>query len=180
MCDTTAKSPNAALRPMRPNVPDVGPRSASRSQVERSIMCPTAARGCGAEPRIQSSVHHVQANLPAAKTTTPPMRNRKIKTAKFACFLNSLTPSLIRVVRRKKIERTKRKSGIAAAMKAMILKIIVQCQCRVNPRRYSITSSAWAEMPDGTSRPSVLAVLRLITDSNFVDCITGRHHRAAR
>jgi hypothetical protein len=26
----------------------------------------------------------------------------------------------------------------------------------------------------GTSRPSVLAVLRLITSSNLVDCITGR------
>jgi hypothetical protein len=48
-----------------------------------------------------------------------------------ACFLNSLRPSLIRVVRRKNIERTKRKIGIAAAMKAMILKIIVHSQCRV-------------------------------------------------
>jgi hypothetical protein len=33
---------------------------------------------------------------------------------------------LIRVVRRKKTERTKRKIGIAAATKAIILKIIVQ------------------------------------------------------
>jgi hypothetical protein len=38
---------------------------------------------------------------------------------------------LLRVVRRKNIERTKRKIGIAAASKAMILKIIVDCQCRV-------------------------------------------------
>jgi hypothetical protein len=75
-------------------------------------------------PRIHSNVHHVQANLPAANTTTHPMRNRKIENAKSACFLNSLRPSLIRVVRRKKIERTKRKSGIAAARKAMILKVI--------------------------------------------------------
>ena len=35
------------------------------------------------------------------------------------------------VVRLKNIERTKRKIGIAAARKAMILKIIVHCQCRV-------------------------------------------------
>jgi hypothetical protein len=34
---------------------------------------------------------------------------------------------LIRVVRRKKSERTKRKIGIAAATKAMILKIIFHC-----------------------------------------------------
>ncbi len=59
------------------------------------------------------------------------MRNRNIETAKLACFLNSLRPSLIRLVRRKNIERMKRKIGIAAARKAMILKIIVHCQCRV-------------------------------------------------
>src|SRR5215472_15965569 len=58
------------------------------------------------------------------------MRNRNIETAKLACFLNSLRPSFIRVVRRKNIERTKRKIGIAAASKAMILKIIVHSQCR--------------------------------------------------
>jgi len=50
---------------------------------------------------------------------------QKIETAKLACFLNFLRPSLIRVVRRKNIERAKRKIGIVAAMKAMILKIIV-------------------------------------------------------
>jgi len=53
------------------------------------------------------------------------MRNRKIETARSLFFLNSLNPSLSRVDRRKKIERTKRKIGIAAATKAMILKIIV-------------------------------------------------------
>src|SRR6516162_532874 len=76
-------------------------------------------------PLVQSDNHHVQANLPAAKTTTHTIRNRNIETAKLACFLNSLRPSLIRVVRRKKIERMKRKIGIAAARKAMILKIIL-------------------------------------------------------
>jgi hypothetical protein len=85
----------------------------------------------GRRARVQNDDHHVQANLPAAKTTTHTMRNRNIETAKLACFLNSLRPSLIRVVRRENIERTKRKIGIAAAMKAMILKIIVYSQCRV-------------------------------------------------
>ena len=79
----------------------------------------------GRRARVQSDDHYVQANLPAAKTTIHTMRNRNIETAKLACFLNSLRPSLIRVVRRKNIERTKRKIGIAAARKAMILKIIV-------------------------------------------------------
>jgi hypothetical protein len=45
--------------------------------------------------------------------------------------LNSLRPSFIRVVRWKNTERTKRKIGIAAAIKAMILKIIVYCQYHV-------------------------------------------------
>src|SRR4026207_166978 len=41
-------------------------------------------------------------------------------------------------------------------------------------RTHSITSSAMAESPGGISRPSALAALRLITNSNLVDCSTGR------
>ena len=74
--------------------------------------------------RVQSDDHQVQANLAAANATTHAIRNRNIETAKLACFLNSLRPSLMRVVRREKIERTKRKIGIAAATNAMILKNI--------------------------------------------------------
>src|SRR5207245_6629273 len=84
----------------------------------------------GRRARVQSDDHYVQANLPAAKTTIHTMRNRNIETAKLACFLNSLRPSLIRVVRRKNIERTKRKIGITAAKKAMILKIILSVLLR--------------------------------------------------
>ena len=39
---------------------------------------------------------------------------------------------------------------------------------------HSITSSARASSVGGTSRPSALAVLRLITSSNLVGCMTGR------
>jgi len=39
---------------------------------------------------------------------------------------------------------------------------------------HSITSSARASTVGGTSRPSALAVLRLMTSSNFVGCTTGR------
>src|SRR5262249_39258484 len=39
---------------------------------------------------------------------------------------------------------------------------------------HSITSSARASSVGGTSRPSALAVLRLITSSNLVGCCTGR------
>jgi len=39
---------------------------------------------------------------------------------------------------------------------------------------HSITSSARASSAGGTSRPSALAVLRLMTSSNLVGCITGR------
>jgi hypothetical protein len=43
-----------------------------------------------------------------------------------------------------------------------------------HPIDYSITSSAVICMICGTVRFSALAVLRLITNSNLVDCITGR------
>ena len=39
---------------------------------------------------------------------------------------------------------------------------------------HSITSSARASSVGGISRPNALAVLRLITSSNFVGCITGK------
>ena len=39
---------------------------------------------------------------------------------------------------------------------------------------HSITSSARASNFGGTSRPSALAVLRLMTNSNLVGCCTGR------
>jgi hypothetical protein len=41
-------------------------------------------------------------------------------------------------------------------------------------RLYSITSSARASSVGGTSRPSALAVCRLMMNSNFVDCSTGK------
>ena len=91
--------------------------------------------------RVQSDDHHVQANLPAAKTTTHTMRNKNIETAKLACFLNSLRPSLIRVVRAKKIERTNRKIGIAAARKAMILRIILSTCFAALAARFTIANS---------------------------------------
>jgi hypothetical protein len=39
---------------------------------------------------------------------------------------------------------------------------------------HSITSSAVASSVGGTSRPSALAVLRWMTNSNLVGCTTGR------
>ncbi len=39
---------------------------------------------------------------------------------------------------------------------------------------YSITLSALASSVGGTSRPSALAVLRLIANSNLVGCCTGK------
>src|SRR5262245_50974744 len=42
------------------------------------------------------------------------------------------------------------------------------------PRAHSITSSARASSVGGTSRPSTLAVLRLMTSSNLVGFCTGR------
>ena len=75
--------------------------------------------------RCQSDVHHVQISLPAAKIMTHPTTPRKIQTAKSTCFLNSFSPALNRVGRRKKIDRTNKMIGIAAAKKAMIFKSMI-------------------------------------------------------
>jgi hypothetical protein len=50
------------------------------------------------------------------------------------------------------------------------------CQQRTHApqQNYSITSSARTSNEGGTVRPSALAVLRLITNSNLVGCSTGR------
>ena len=45
---------------------------------------------------------------------------------------------------------------------------------RSKQHRYSITSSTMERTPAGIVRPSAFAVVRLITNSNLVDCITGR------
>ena len=45
---------------------------------------------------------------------------------------------------------------------------------RASRPHHSMTSSARARIDGGTVRPSALAVLRLITSSNFVGCWTGR------
>src|SRR5438132_240898 len=48
------------------------------------------------------------------------------------------------------------------------------CEQSQQNNPYSITSSAMASSPGGKLRPKALAVLRLITNSNLVDCMTGR------
>jgi hypothetical protein len=51
-----------------------------------------------------------------------------------------------------------------------------KCQQETHPPQqdYSITSSARASSVAGISMPSIFAVLRLMTVSNFTDCTTGR------
>jgi len=44
----------------------------------------------------------------------------------------------------------------------------------LNLRAHSITLSARTKIASGTVRPRALAVLRLMTNSNFVGCSTGR------
>jgi hypothetical protein len=49
--------------------------------------------------------------------------------------------------------------------------------CAAPMATHSMTSSARASRVAGISRPSAFAVLRLITSSNLVACITGRSER---
>src|SRR5258708_36524273 len=82
-------------------------------------------------PLQAKSVWPFEANASCLFRGDRKIGHRNMETAKLACFLNSLRPSFTRVVRWKNTERTKRKIGIAAASKAMILNIIVRCRCRV-------------------------------------------------
>jgi len=50
----------------------------------------------------------------------------------------------------------------------------IPTKVRRNMATYSITSSARADSVTGKARASCFAVLRLITNSTFVDCSTGR------
>jgi hypothetical protein len=63
----------------------------------------------------------------------------------------------------------------------IILRRFVPKSCReqvqqhsVQKETYSITSSARASSVGGISRPNALAVWRLMTNANLVDCCTGR------
>src|SRR5215831_9618228 len=60
------------------------------------------------------------------------------------------------------------KSGHRSARRQCPLCAISGLPHRSKERPYSITASAMLSSPDETVRPSVLAVLRLITSSNFV------------
>ena len=57
---------------------------------------------------------------------------------------------------------------------AGLLRMSALCQKRTLARRHSITSSALASSVVGMSRPSAFAVLRLMTSSNLVGCMTGK------
>jgi hypothetical protein len=71
--------------------------------------------------------------------------------------------------------RSSSKSGAIADMPASTLGANRRPeQVQQTEQVYSITSSALASSAGGTSRPSVLAVLRLITSSYFVGACTGR------
>jgi hypothetical protein len=50
----------------------------------------------------------------------------------------------------------------------------MQQTCACGSVTHSITSSAMASRPGGKLSPNALAVLRLIANSNLVDCMTGK------
>jgi hypothetical protein len=60
------------------------------------------------------------------------------------------------------------------ATKSATRRLMHRSKRRAGCNVYSITSSASASSVGGISRPSILAVLRLIANSNLVDCMTGR------
>jgi hypothetical protein len=66
--------------------------------------------------------------------------------------------------------RSSPKSGDKADIAGLRIRAITGREQMQQSQCYSITSSARASSVGGTSRPSVFAVLRLITSSNLVGC----------
>jgi hypothetical protein len=60
------------------------------------------------------------------------------------------------------------------ATDARTLRLFSRVHMSRHPPSHSITTSARASRVGGTSRPRALAVCRLMTNSNLVDCKTGR------
>ena len=54
------------------------------------------------------------------------------------------------------------------------LGFVAMCQLRTSAALHSIISSAMLSSLSGTVRPSILAVEELMTNSNLLDCTTGR------
>src|SRR5262249_60948759 len=69
----------------------------------------------------QDVANQAQASLPSAKATVQPTRPRNTQIAKSISFLSSFSRALKRVGRRSRNDRRNRMTGVAAAIKAMIL-----------------------------------------------------------
>ncbi len=65
-------------------------------------------------------------------------------------------------------------TGRRARPTAVVRRNFVRCRTGHSSIAYSITSLASTNSRGGTVRPSVVAVLRLMTSSNLVGCCTGR------
>src|SRR5262245_32699398 len=131
--------------------------------------------GTGNGGRHSSTRHQkhtaMKESVPRHRVNIGPLSERPTSShralLRFAQVINPAAPALFyskvepwhRLLR----ARRKRPRGRAAE----------QCD-ELAAAHYSITSSTLASSCGGTSRPSALAVCRLMTNSNFVDCSTGR------
>ena len=79
----------------------------------------------------------------------------------------------LRVVTRQPMDRSNR-SPLYADQRTSSDRPGMSEKCHNQKRVYSINSSAATNRVCGTLRPSTLAVLRLITNSNLVGCSTGK------
>ena len=119
--------------------------------------CSTFA-GCAQGERVKRL--HARALLPCQADTLPPgMGYAGSHASTVSTFRVHVRFRQLRTYHRMKLCRRSAKSRPEQVQQKL---------------RYSMTSSAIAISDGGTSRPSALAVLRLSTSSNLVDCTTGR------
>src|SRR5271165_5349238 len=82
----------------------------------------------------------------------------------------SIWPRSRRILRRSKWSVIERAADRECARRVLLF----MTRSGSSTARHSITSAAATCRVNGTVRPSALAVLRLITSSNFIGCWTGR------
>ena len=117
-----------------------------------------------------------------ARDISPPLGEARVSSDGYVLALNTCLHNSKKLFRSEAPSRVLRPST-----NPMLRSACVRANVRYSPesghrpsmhcskeRRYSITSSAIESTPAGIVRPSAFAVLRLMTNSNLVDCITGR------
>jgi len=147
------------------------------STSEVAVCCSSASLACrcaSASSRRDSASSRVRASSCCCNRVIEP-RPGATRLPAFVPVERSLRPrvGLFAPLRDKVTSSAQSLAPFRSGQQGSSLSILTEPRDELAPL-HSITSSARASNVGGTSRPSVLAVVRLMTRSNLVGCCTGR------